>query len=441
MSSAVLSLVVGGMAGMIYFTHEKTFLVMSSMMSVSSASAMMDMTGRGMCESNTTRSTVLEELVRNARAPYMNGCGPHIIGRYNLLQSTVSNIPTGSFGFSLPPVDKYNSIWAPIFATQLSVTRVVRGEYCNHYKYAIKYWGSAGSGSTGATLTLQGCFEAATNFSAGAFSFGEGQCAIYRACSRPIRWGTMTSYLLGAMPELACSQPHGGVSMYRPMFKTIHAYGELLGLAPPSLEDGIYTKRVEGNWAIIGFSPAFVAFATELHHRLAAAGDDYSMPCVFIGTSCDDYTCFDQKPAVCDFTGSVHCDSGRGIVSTKIMQKRSWMESLLAAVALSHNLEIAASAFVVVAFLFLCMRREERHELHMGFAEMRSIVQGRPATNKTASADSEKALEALKHEEEALRASLESSTASEASMQAKVSTLEADVKTLKEALAKIVDKA
>merc|ERR1719443_138473 len=123
------------------------------------------------------------------------------------------------------------------------------------------------------------------------------------------------------------------------------------------------------------------------------------------------------------------------------MQKRSWMESLLAAVALSHNLEIAASAFVVVAFLFLCMRREERHELHMGFAEMRSIVQGRPATNKTASADSEKALEALKHEEEALEARLESSTALEASMQAKVSTLEADVKTLKEALAKIVDKA
>lgn len=389
MACSVLALVVSAMAGMMYFQRELSFRVQRSMMSISSASATMGEGSTGMCETNTTRSTVLRELVRSASAPRMNQCR---LAAYN---GWVSKTPTGNFDLTLSPLDKYASIWAPILATQPTVTRVLHGHYCGHF-FATSF--AYNNGDNASTATLEGCFEFASSMSALAFSVGDGsECALYRNCSHPIVGdGGMDTYFIDATPDLQCEKDHGGISAYRPVFDTMRAYGELLGLAPPARRDGIYTRRVEDGCDIIGFSPEFVAFTTKLYHRLTQNGDDYDMPCVL--SSCDDYMCFDQKPTICDSTDNVHCDSGVGIVSTKIMVKRSWRESFIAALALSHNMEIAASALVVGIFLSVCLNREERQELHMDFAEMGSIIQN----NKTTA--SEQSMQLLKNEEERLKA-------------------------------------
>jgi len=377
LSCSVLTLVVCGMAGMIYYQRDLSFGVQSSMMSIGSATANIGVGSIGMCETNTTRSTVLQELVRSASAPMMVACSPETSGA----PTWISAVPTGDFDVTLSPVEKYASIWAPILTTMPSVTRIGRAQYCDHYENALVSSSDldGGVGATNESMsTLRGCFEAAASMSALAFSFGDGaECAVYRECSHPISWPSMTTYFIGPTPDLECYQNRGGISGYRPAFAPMHAYAQLLGLAPPALEDGIFTRRVVTRGErldVVGFRADFVAVATELHLLLSKAEDDYDMPCMLSGISCNAYRCFDGKATFCDYTGNVRCERGSGIVSTKTMQKHSWLQSILAAVALSHNMEIAASAFVVITFLFVCLSTKERQDVHMGYSEMSSII-------------------------------------------------------------------
>jgi hypothetical protein len=257
--------------------------------------------------------------------------------------------------------------------------------------------------------------------------------------------GGYTTYLLQTTPALYCARAFGtpanprGVAEYRPVFGPLRAYGELLGLAPPSLEEGVFAKGTarcpfwpnnpnHPSCDIVAFSPAFVTFVAKLHDFLMEHGEDYIMPCVFKDLSCDDYECFDGRPRVCDDTGHVHCESGRGIVSVQIMKKRSWVEALLAAVALSHNLELAASAFVVVLVVFVCLRGKDRDELHIDFAEMGAIIQEQ---KKTLSAEG---LEAHKSRADALEKQV-------AALKQEMETMKAEQSSIKDEMAKRRDKA
>jgi len=239
--------------------------------------------------------------------------------------------------------------------------------------------------------TNESCALLAEARQAAAFRFANRTCVILDESCETKKcvhwnetWRTHTGLPLSSRFSRWIREPAPKIAMYSDqvkayakIFEPMMDYGPSIGLVKPDVIF-ITTDTVSG-LQILSFTSEMQNFTRNFYNFVQRRQDQaefFVFPCRIPSVNCTDYQCFSTSAPKC--APSVACSVGGGIVSVKSVRRKSWRESIVVALALTHNLELIATGLVVFFFVFACMTKKEREEMHVAkVSELSTIIQAK----------------------------------------------------------------
>jgi len=328
----------------------------------------------GLCETNTTASSVLQELLRLAKE---HEIPPEGLSESNTVEDSLA--PNIKMDMTMDFTDRYSSIFAPLMQGKKHAKIIEKmcsvhslSDIHLHNKHLATQMGLHflnGIDSIDTCWALAAdddvYFEYEKNFKWCSFLKTTSLCDFDQFSPENMKCANLRD-----LPTLikAPSNVNRYIEFFGPMMK----YGKFLGEESPSPDDIIKLRPIQerSDRQVVLFTAAFVNYTEHVYKKLYASTQAFIFPCEM--RDCSEYTCFTGRKTVC--APSIKCSVTEGIVSTTKAHRHSIFETLIQAVALSHNLEILGSLIVVIFVLFCVMTKDERDDLHLSGSQMSAII-------------------------------------------------------------------